>query len=162
MLRHHGCSADEFAPDPARAVMSLDPELLRDLAGFRYALRQFLAGAEAISKAAGVTQPQYQALLAVKTWPSEAMTMKDLAETLSLTHHAAVQLVDRLTKAGLAARSPSRTDGRSVLLRLTPAGEALVDRLAAQHLQEVLRQEPLLSRSLRRVRNIAASHRSRA
>ena len=60
--------------------MSLDPEHYAGLAGFRSALRRFLAASEAISKAAGVTQQQYQALLAIKTWPFEAMTITDLSE----------------------------------------------------------------------------------
>jgi hypothetical protein len=77
-------------------------------------MRRFLAASEAISRAAGVTQQQYQALLAIQAWSPEAMTMKDLADQLLLTHHAAVQLVNRLTKAGRAARAPSPSDGRSV------------------------------------------------
>jgi DNA-binding MarR family transcriptional regulator len=137
--------------------MPLDTAHYQALAGFRLALRRFLAAAEGISKAAGLTQQQYQALLAIKTWPSETMTMGDLAEQLLLTHHAAVQLVDRMTKAGVAERVPSSTDRRSVILRLTPQGEALVDQLAALHLREVLRQEPQLTRSLRRLRQLAAA-----
>ena len=136
--------------------MSLDSERYQGLAGFRLALRRFLAASEAISQAAGVTQQQYQALLAIKTWPTQSMTMGDLAEQLLLTHHAAVQLVDRMAKAGIAQRAPSSTDRRSVLLKLTADGEALVDRLAAQHLEEVLRQEPRLTRSLRRLRRVSS------
>jgi len=119
-------------------------------------LRRFMAAAEAISKTAGVTQQQYQALLAIKTWPSQSMTMGDLAEQLMLTHHAAVQLVNRMTKAGVAERAASSTDRRSVLLRLTPAGEDLIDRLASLHLGEILRQEPQITRSLRRLRRVSA------
>ncbi len=134
--------------------MALDPERFRGLAGFRYALRQFLAAAEAISRAAGVTQPQYQALLAIRAWPYEAMTMTDLAEQLLMTHHAAVQLVNRMAAAGLVERTPSRIDRRSVCVKLTPGGLAMVESLANQHLQEVLRQAPLLTQSLRRVRRM--------
>jgi DNA-binding MarR family transcriptional regulator len=132
--------------------MSLEPDQYQSLAGFRLSLRRFLAGAEAISKAAGVTQQQYQAMLAIKTWPARAMTMGDLAEQLLLTHHAAVQLINRMTAAGVAVRAPSSTDRRAVLLKLTPAGEALVERLAALHLDEVLRQEPHLTQSLLRLK----------
>jgi DNA-binding MarR family transcriptional regulator len=136
-------------------AMPLDSEHYQGLAGFRFALRRFLAASEAISKRAGVTQQQYQAMLAIRTWPSKAMTMKDLSEELMLTHHAAVQLVNRLERGGLVERRPSATDRRSVLLRLTGHGEGLVESLADQHLEEVLRQEPLLSRSLRQLRKMA-------
>ncbi len=118
-------------------------------------MRRFLAASEAISRNGRVTQQQYQAMLAIRTWrPSDTMTVKDLAETLLLTHHAAVQLVNRLAKAGLASRAPSQLDRRSVLVTLTPGGEALLEKLAAQHLAEMLRQEPLLSKSLRRLRSL--------
>jgi DNA-binding MarR family transcriptional regulator len=136
--------------------MALDQEQYGGLAGFRLALRRFLAASEAISRTAGVTQQQYQALLAIKTWPGEAMTMKDLAEQLLLTHHAAVQLVNRLAKLGVADRTPSSNDRRSVLLKLTPEGRALIDTLAARHLEQIMRQEPLLSESLRRLRRMSS------
>jgi DNA-binding MarR family transcriptional regulator len=90
------------------------------------------------------------------------MTMGDLAEQLLLTHHAAVQLVNRMTAAGVAARAPSNTDRRAVLLKLTPAGEALVDRLAVLHLGEVLRQEPHLTQSLLRVKRTSPASSVRA
>jgi DNA-binding MarR family transcriptional regulator len=136
--------------------MRLDPESYQSLAGFRLALRRFMAEAEAISKAAGVTQQQYQAMLAIKTWPGQAMSMGDLADQLLLTHHAAVQLINRMTKAGVAARAPSTIDRRSVELRLTPAGEALMEQLATLHLREVRRQEPQLTRSLRRLQRVTS------
>ncbi|MFI4973325.1 MAG: MarR family winged helix-turn-helix transcriptional regulator [Caulobacterales bacterium] len=134
--------------------MTLDLERLRDLAGIRYAIRQFLSASEAIAKGAGVTPLQHQALLAVKTWRQASMAVKDLADQLLLTHHAAVQLVNRLEAAGLAVRTRSNQDRRSVWVTLTPAGEALLDKLAALHLAEMLRQEPLLSKSLRHLRRL--------
>jgi DNA-binding MarR family transcriptional regulator len=132
----------------------VDSDGYEGLSGFRFALRRFLAASEAINQSAGVTQQQYQALLAIKTWPGQAMTMRDLADQLLLTHHAAVQLVDRLAKADLALRRPSMDDGRSVDLRLSVRGEAILDELAAHHLAEILRQEPLLTRSLARLRRM--------
>lgn len=137
--------------------MTLDPEQYMSLAGFRLALRRFMAGAEAISRAAGVTQQQYQAMLAIKTWPSQTMTMGDLADQLLLTHHAAVQLVNRMVAAGVAVRVPSSTDRRAVHLKLTPAGETLVEQLAALHLGEVLRQQPQLTAALAQLRRIATA-----
>jgi DNA-binding MarR family transcriptional regulator len=139
----------------ADGPMPSDAERYQGLAGFRLALRQFVAASEAISKRAGVTQQQYQAMLAIRTWPTKTMTVKDLSEELLLTHHAAVQLVNRLERAGLVERRPSAVDRRSVLLRLSARGDGLTEGLAEQHLEEVLRQEPLLSRSLRQLRKMA-------
>ena len=139
--------------------MGLDPEWYEALAGFRSALRRFLAGSETISRDAGVTPQQYQAMLAIRTRPNATMAMKELAEQLLLTHHAAVQMVDRLAKAGLATREASTADRRLVLLKLTPRGEVLLDQLAERHLEVVLRQEPALSASLKELRNLAKSGR---
>jgi DNA-binding MarR family transcriptional regulator len=133
----------------------LDLQLFKGLAGFRYALRQFVAASETISRDAGVTQQQYQALLAIRAFDGGAMSIGDLARDLLLTHHAAVQLVDRLSKAGLAERARSPEDRRTVHVALTQKGAGLLDQLAAKHLQELLRQEPLLSRSLKRVKGAA-------
>jgi DNA-binding MarR family transcriptional regulator len=141
-------------PARIRQETALDEEHYRGLAGFRFALRQFISASERISWEAGVTQQQYQAMLAIKTWPYEFMSMKDLAGQLLLTHHATVQLVNRLSKLDLARREPSLKDRRSVLLRLTQNGEGLLDQLAAAHLAEMRRQEPMLTSSLRRLKQM--------
>jgi DNA-binding MarR family transcriptional regulator len=134
--------------------LALDPERYQGLAGFRFALRRFIAASETINRQAGITQQQYQALLAIKTRPAEAMPMKELAEQLLLTHHAAVQLVNRLAKLDLAERRPSKDDRRSVLLKPTRKGEDLLDDLASKHLEEMQRQAPLLTQSLARLRRM--------
>ena len=134
--------------------MALDAECFESLAGFRTSLRRFLAASEAISRQAGVTPQQYQAMLAIKTRPGATMAMKELAEQLLLTHHAAVQMMDRLSKAVLASREASTEDRRLVLLKLTAKGEALLDRLAEMHMEVIVRQEPALSASLRQLRKI--------
>jgi DNA-binding MarR family transcriptional regulator len=134
----------------------VDQERYLGLAGFRSALRQFIAASEAISRAAGITQQQYQAMLAIRTWPYETMSIKDLAEQLLLTHHAAVQLVDRLSKSDLVQRTASQEDRRSVLLNLTSRGSTLLDELAGKHLEAILRQEAALTASLRRLKKLGA------
>ncbi len=135
--------------------MGLTPEWYESLAGFRSALRRFLAGSESISREAGVTPQQYQAMLAIRTRPNATMAMKELAEQLLLTHHAAVQMIDRLSKAGLARREASTSDRRLVLLKLTTKGEALLDQLAERHLEVMLRHEPQLSAALKDLRKNA-------
>jgi DNA-binding MarR family transcriptional regulator len=140
------------AAEKGPASMALDPGRYAGLSEFRYALRRFLAASEAISKEGGVTQQQYQAMLAIGAWSPRPMAIKDLAEQLQLTHHAAVQLIDRMEKLRLAERCASEEDRRVVLLTLTAEGAVLLERLAAQHLEELQRQEPLITRSLARIR----------
>lgn len=132
----------------------LDPSIYEGLAGFRSALRKFLAFSEIIAAAAGVTSQQYQAMLVIKTASDQAISIKELAEQMLLLPNGAVQLVDRLVAADLVQRQPSPTDGRSVLVSLTARGAQLLEQLAADHSTELLMREPLLDESLRRLRQI--------
>lgn len=142
-----------FITDPPQQA-PLDRASYEDLANFRLALRRFLAFSDVAAGSAGVTSQQYQAMLAIKASPDEALAMKDLADQLLLAPHGAVQLVNRLELLKLVARRESATDRRSVLVYLTVQGDTLLQRLVTDHLVELNRQKPLLAESLRRLRAI--------
>lgn len=55
---------------------------------------------------------------------ASGLSIDQLGRVLGLSHPGAVRLVDRLAKAGLAARSASAHDRRAVALALTAEGEA--------------------------------------
>jgi DNA-binding MarR family transcriptional regulator len=113
------------------------------LAGFRYTLRIFLRGSEVRARKAGITIQQYLALLAIKGYPErEQINVKELAERLQIKHHSAVGLVDRMVKSGLVARRPGSEDRRTVHISLTPAGEALLQRLATDNVAQLRDVEP--------------------
>ena len=131
--------------------MGFSAERYSGLAGFRHALRSFLASSEAICRQAGVTTTQYQAMLALGC-TAEFSSLKQLAEQLLLKHHSAVQLVDRLSDAGLVKRMASEQDARVALVKLTAKGEGALEALAELHLAEILKQEPRLTSSLRLLR----------
>ena len=83
------------------------------LAGFRYAVRRFLAFSNAAAADAGLTSQQHQALLAIKGFGgTDGLSVGDLAERLLIRNHTAVELVDRLMRAGLVERSHDPTDRR--------------------------------------------------
>lgn len=136
-------------------AVTRDPGLYEGLAAFRYALRQFLAFSEAVTHAEGVTPQQYQVLLVVKTHPDGAIMIRDIADQMLLQHHGAVQLVDRLAEAELVERRHSSTDRRSVLVAMTAKGTRLLEHLTSSHVKELLKQEPLLAESLKRLRHLA-------
>jgi DNA-binding MarR family transcriptional regulator len=127
----------------------VDPVRYGELAAVRRAVRAFLAASEVICRASGVTPVQYQAMLAIRTAPGERPTMKALADELVLTPHGAVQLVDRLARAGLATRERSEADRRRVFVVLTNEGRRLIRRLASEHIRGLLAHEAVISRSLR-------------
>jgi len=129
----------------------VEPSHLGGLAGFRRALRQFLAFSETVPKGAGITARQYQALLALKTLPEGQTTVADLAVELRLKHHSAVGLTKRMEKAGLVTRARAPENRRHVILKLTASGDDLLERLAALHRAELLRHGPLIQASLERL-----------
>ncbi|HEV7925597.1 MAG TPA: MarR family transcriptional regulator [Verrucomicrobiae bacterium] len=122
------------------------------LAAFRYALRRFIHFSEEAAQAAGITAQQYQALLAIKGFPArDRVTVGALAERLQLRHHSAVGLVDRLVTEKLVARQSSAEDRRQVLVRLTRRGEAILERLASVHREQLKRIGPEISQLLARL-----------
>ena len=131
------------------------------LAGFRYALRRFLAFSERAARQAGLTPRQHQGLLAIKGFPpGHPVTVGALAERLQVRHHSAVGLVDRLHADRLIVREPGRDDRRRVHLRVTRRGEAVLARLSRTHRAELRRLGPELEQLLRRLE--APSPRRRA
>lgn len=122
------------------------------LAEFRYSLRRFMSFSRGAARDAGLTAQRHQALLAIKGFPGrDHASIAELAERLQLRHHSAVGLVNRLVAKGLLRRTPSREDRRRVELRLTARGEALIERLAAIHLEELQALGPALRKLVRTI-----------
>jgi DNA-binding MarR family transcriptional regulator len=61
----------------------------------------------------------------------EALAPSRLAERMGMTRGAISKLSDRLLAKALVKRTDDRSDGRAHTLSLTPAGRALVPKLAA-------------------------------
>jgi len=113
------------------------------LAAFRYQLRRFLHFSELEAEAVGLTPRQYQGMLAVAGYPGrDSITIGELAKHLLVAHHSAVGLVDRLSAQGLVERQPGPQDRRQVFVRLTPRGNALLEKLAHAHRAELLKLGP--------------------
>jgi DNA-binding MarR family transcriptional regulator len=124
------------AKRPRRAVLK-DGDY-QALASFRYAVRRYLAFAEAGARSVGLTSQQHQALLAIKAQTlTRPMSVGDLAGELLLKHHSTVELIGRLEKAGFTQRSVDPEDRRRVLIALTPLGEEVMVALSASNLREL-------------------------
>ncbi|MGV9711544.1 MarR family winged helix-turn-helix transcriptional regulator [Gordonia sp. NPDC003424] len=65
--------------------------------------------------------------------PDHRLTAGDLAEQTLVTTGGLSLRVKRLEEAGLVTRTRDATDARVVYVELTPAGAALVDRIADEH-----------------------------
>jgi|KBSMisStandDraft_5_1062788.scaffolds.fasta_scaffold172655_2 DNA-binding MarR family transcriptional regulator len=135
-------------------MMEIDQKQIRALAGFRSALRRFLVFSEEATRKEGVTAQQYQAILAIKAQPHGSVSIGELAEELLLKSNAAVQLVDRLAKLGLVKRQRSKASERVVLVQLTDAGESVLLRLAALHLEQLSRRKKQWADIVRQLKGI--------
>jgi DNA-binding MarR family transcriptional regulator len=121
------------------------------LAGFRQALRGFTTFSESAARAAGLTPQQHQALLVIKGAPGrETLSIGEIADTLGIKPHSAVELVDRLETAELVRRNPDPLDRRRMLVSLTPQAEAQLAELSAAHVRELQAIRPALLRLLER------------
>jgi DNA-binding MarR family transcriptional regulator len=121
----------------------------RDLAEFRKQIRHFLHFSEVTAKEHGIEAQQHQLLLAVHGLPETAKpTIREIAARLFIQHHSAVELIDRLESTGAIARRPGTQDRREVWIRLTPAGRAILRKLALAHRTELERSGPELARAL--------------
>ena len=124
----------------------------RQLAEFRYRIRQFLHFSEEAARAAGIEPQQHQLMLAIKGLPDGVRpTVTALSERLCLRHHSTVELINRLVERGAAVRRHALEDRREVLDELTPYGEQLLRKLSVAHWQELQNFAPALSAALQAI-----------
>jgi DNA-binding MarR family transcriptional regulator len=124
----------------------------QSLAELRYQIRRFLHFSEQAARKANVEPRQHQFLLALKGLPENMRpSIGILADRLQIRPHSAVELVNRLSKAGLVKRRRDRDDGREVLLELTAKGEAVLRNLSLHHRAELQTAGPALMAALQGV-----------
>jgi DNA-binding MarR family transcriptional regulator len=122
---------------------------------FRRALRRFAAFSEASARDVGLTAQQHQALLAIRAHAGqEPMTIGELADSLLIKNHSAVELVGRLVESALVTRAPSEVDRRRILLRLTPKAEELLEAVTRRNLGELTSNAPIFRELLKTLRRI--------
>jgi len=127
-------------PQPLPKKLPESPDLLRDLARFRYNLRKFLRFSEKAARQFGVTPQQHQLMLGVAGYNGRGTaSISELAEFLQERHHSVVELTERAVQNGLVAREHDTVDRRVVNVSLTPLGEETLSKLSALHREEITR-----------------------
>lgn len=117
---------------------ALTDEDYRALGDFRHAIRQFLAFSEDGARAHGLTSQQHQALLAIKAHPGpDPISIGDLAQSLLIKNHSAVELVARLVERELVSRRDADEDRRRVILALRPRGEEILEAISRRNLSRL-------------------------
>jgi DNA-binding MarR family transcriptional regulator len=120
------------------------------LAAFRAALRKFLRTSEEIAHGLGLTPQKHQAMLAVRGFPGDQPpTIGELAAKLHVRHNSAVGLITRIEQEGYVKREKSKLDQRRMHVRLTPKGQALLDKLTEAHRAELRHIGPEITRLLK-------------
>jgi MarR family 2-MHQ and catechol resistance regulon transcriptional repressor len=95
----------------------------------------------------GLTPAQFDIVVTLGNTPG--MSFRDLGERTLITKGTLTGVVDRLETRGLVERVASRTDRRSMTVRLTRAGEREFRRVFAPHIAHCRRGfEPLGTRAL--------------
>jgi len=113
-------------------------EQYRALAELRHQIRQFLSEGDRAARTAGLEPQQYLVLLMIRGLPEgQAATIRTLADRLTLKHHSAVELVDRLEANGFVRRTRARDDRRNVIVSLLPRGERMLEEVARQRINEL-------------------------
>lgn len=127
----NGC----MMPDKRPPLSKKDIETLSE---FRYQLRRFLRFSEDAVHRMEITSQQYLLMLHIRGFPGrDYASVGELAERLQLVPHGALALVQRCEKRGLVTRNKSEQDRRTVLVRLTEEGNALLEQLAYLHREEL-------------------------
>lgn len=93
-----------------------------------HSARRLRLGASAQLAPLGITNAQARVLRIVAA-AGHPLRMADIAARLEVVPRSVTTMVDGVEEAGLIARSTDPDDRRSVLVRLTPRGHALLDRL---------------------------------
>jgi DNA-binding MarR family transcriptional regulator len=131
----------------------LRPEDYEALAELRYLGRKFLRfSKDLLREKAGLNPEQYEALLAIKAFPGQSLTISQLSERLQIKHHSAVHIVDRLADRKLIMRQPGARDRRERHLGLTDKGEKLIEELGKVHYVELSNRSEEMIKALQRLR----------
>ncbi|MBO9709514.1 MAG: MarR family transcriptional regulator [Caulobacter sp.] len=119
----------------ATDTQALTQDDYRALGEFRHAIRQFLAFSEEGAKAHGLTSQQHQALLVVRAHAGPGpISISDLAQSLLIKNHSAVELVARLVERDLVSRREADLDRRRVVLSLRPRGAEILEAISRRNL----------------------------
>ncbi len=90
-----------------------------------------------LEAAHGLPLTSYEVLINLQAAPDRRLRMADLADRALLSRSGMTRLVDRLEKQGLLCRDTCASDARGCFAVLTEAGEELLRKARATHLDGV-------------------------
>jgi DNA-binding MarR family transcriptional regulator len=137
---------DEILEQWRRERPDLDPSPIGVIGRISRLARELEQRLEPVYREHGL-EPGWHDVLATlrRTGPPFRLRASDFTGALMLTSSGTTKRLDKLERAGLIARGPDPDDRRGVLIRLTPGGLELIDRLTAAHLENERRVLAALS-----------------
>ncbi len=90
-----------------------------------------------LARACGLSVSEFDALFYLRLHASDLLRIGDLQAAVDLSQPALSRLVARLEQRGLLCREPVPEDARAATLRLTPAGEKVLEKASQVHTQVV-------------------------
>jgi DNA-binding MarR family transcriptional regulator len=87
----------------------------------------------------GLSNVQFQILAVLDDSPGGHRRMTDIADRLVYSRSGLTYQVAQLEGAGLVTRTPSSDDERSIIVTVTPKGQALLGRVLPGHVEVVQR-----------------------
>ncbi|WP_054813432.1 MarR family winged helix-turn-helix transcriptional regulator [Nocardia arizonensis] len=85
----------------------------------------------------GLSFADYELLVALSAAPEDCLRAKDLAAEVCWEKSRLSKHLARMASRGLVERSPAADDARGILVRLTQAGRATIERAAPNHVELV-------------------------
>lgn len=126
--------------DWAQVQPDLDPSPMLPLLLLARLQSALLRQIETTYRVAGINPAGWDLLLTLyRSAPPEGLTPTQLTDLTAISGPSITNRVDRLVQKGLAERQASTSDRRSVRVRLTPAGRALVEELLPRHIENEAR-----------------------
>lgn len=96
-----------------------------------------------------ISQGRFTVLMLLNRCSEEPSTPAELAEEAGVTRATMTGLVDTLERDGLVTRTADFRDRRAVLVRLTAAGQALLERVLPEYFAAVTKMMQPLSKAER-------------
>lgn len=121
-----------------------------------------LARIEDVLKPFGLTFARYELLALLSFARGGSLPMSRASALLQVHPTSVTNAVDRLEQAGLVARSPHPTDGRTTLIGLTREGRGLVERATAALNTEVFARSGFTDEDVDQLISVLGGFRRRA
>lgn len=122
------------------------------LVEFWFRVQEFLRTRRAFAKSEGLDPREYELLLMLKALAGRrSVNVSFIAENLFVHHHVAAGMVKDLARRGLVSAQRSQRDRRSLSLRLTREGDALLARIVERSVEGLASEGPEIIASLGRI-----------